>query len=84
MSVPTSPRRRASDHHVHPEYWTESDQHRFEDRVSAELRAIRSDLRGTNIEVRQLTLRLTLMLGAIAIIGFLLPIFAPVVTDVLR
>lgn len=85
---PDAPRRRATDHHVHPEYWTEVEQHRFEDRVSRELRGIRQDLRadiqGTQAEVRQLATRLLLMLGAIALLGFLIPIVAPILIESLR
>jgi hypothetical protein len=55
---------------VHPEYWTEADHNRFEDRVSLELHHVKQ-------EVRSLSNRLTYMLGAVAILAFLLPMFAP-------
>lgn len=56
--------------HLHPEYWTEVDQHRFEDRLSQELNALRG-------EVREAGARLTYLLGGLAVVVFLLPLVAP-------
>ena len=70
MVDPGAPRRRASDQHVHPEYWTESDQFRFEDRIGREIHALREEVRG-------IATRLTMMLGALALLAFLLPLIAP-------
>lgn len=58
--------------HHHPEYWTERDHDRFEDRVTRELSKLRSD-------VERLSARVTLLLGAIAVIAFILPILAPLI-----
>lgn len=69
----TGPRRRASDH-LHPEYWTEGDHYRFEDRVSKELEKLR-------VDVEKLSLRITLMLGGLGILAFLIPILAPFIRD---
>lgn len=69
--MPTgAPRRRATDHHVHTEYWTEADQYRFEDRISREIHGLREEVRG-------IAARLTMMLGALALLAFLLPLIAP-------
>ena len=65
-----TPRRRASDHHYHPEYWTEADHYRFEDRISKEIHDLRS-------EVREWAQRLTLILGGLSLMFFLLPLLAP-------
>ena len=65
----TGPQRRVTDH-FHPEYWTEADHHRFEDRVSKELQQMRA-------EIRELARNVLLMLGALALLGFPIPIFAP-------
>ena len=63
------PQRRASDH-VHLEYWEESQQHRYEDRMAAELQNIRS-------EVKKLADRILLLMGALGLLAFVLPIAAP-------
>lgn len=70
MATTGAPRRRATDHHLHPEYWTEQDQYRFEDRIGKEIHGLRE-------EVRQIASRLTMMLGALALMAFLLPLIAP-------
>jgi hypothetical protein len=59
---PRSPQRRVTDH-WHPEYWTESDHFRFEDRVSKEIHALRE-------EVKVLGSRLALGMGGLAVIVF--------------
>ena len=64
---------RRVDDHVHPQYWGAEDHHRFESRMAKELERLRED-------VEQLTMRLTLMLGAIAILAFIIPILAPFLT----
>ena len=69
-----APRRRASDQHVHPEYWTEHDQIRFEDRIVREMEGIRA-------EVKALTGRMTLLLGGLVLLAFLLPLVAPFIRD---
>lgn len=61
--------RRAGDH-VHPEYWTEADQERYERRVAQEVHGLRG-------EVKQLADRVLMMLGAIGLLAFLLPLAAP-------
>ena len=63
------PQRRASDH-VHLEYWEESQQHRYEDRMASELQQIRS-------EVKKLADRILLLMGALGLLAFVLPIAAP-------
>lgn len=69
-----APRRRAADQHFHPEYWTETDQHRFEDRMVKEMEGIRE-------EVRLLSQRMTLLLGGLVLLAFLLPLIAPFIRD---
>lgn len=68
MSV-GGPRRRASDH-VHTEYWTEIEQHRYEDKITDELKGLRR-------EVKALSDRLLMVIGALALLAFTLPIIAP-------
>src|SRR6185503_15864074 len=41
MATGGRPQRRSTDHY-HPEYWEESEQHRYEDRIATELYAIRA------------------------------------------
>lgn len=65
--------RRASDH-VHPDYWTEVDQHRYEDRMTDELRNIRR-------EVKSLGDRVLMMMGAIALLAFAVPLLAPFIRN---
>jgi len=65
----TGPQRRITDH-FHDEYWKETDQHRFEDRIA-------SEVNGVKREVRSLNNRITLLMGAIGLLAFLLPLLAP-------
>lgn len=71
-----APRRRVTDH-VHPDYWTEADQHRFEDRIANELKGIREDL-------EKVTTRVLIMFGGLILLAFLLTFIAPFVRDWLR
>jgi hypothetical protein len=75
MAGDQGPQRRITDHY-HPDYWTRSEQHRHEDRMSREVE---------NLEqaVRMLANRVTLMLGALALIGFLIPIVVPFIRSFL-
>jgi len=70
----SGPLRRIDDHH-HQEYWEEGQQHRFEDRLSEELKGIRG-------EVKSMNNRLTLLTGALALIAFMLPLIAPFVRSI--
>lgn len=75
----TNPQRRISDHY-HPEfasYWSKADQHRYEDQTDTELRAIREEL-------QKLRAQITLMLGAIGLVVFLLPVVAPFIRSLLN
>ena len=65
------PRSVVSDH-THPETWTKDDHYRFEARVTAELEKVEQ-------AVARLTTRVTLMLGALTLVAFLLPVIAPFV-----
>lgn len=65
------PQRRITDH-IHPDYWTESEQHRFEDRVAGELNQIRG-------EVHRIGNRLTLLLGGLTVVVFLVNVVATVI-----
>ena len=62
--------RRASDTHLHPDYWGRADQHRYEDRIKDELQDL-------NKAVDRLTQRVTMLLGGIALLVFVLPIVSP-------
>ena len=70
------PQRRVTDH-AHPEYWEESQQHRYEDRIAAELQGIKQ-------EVSRLATRITMLMGAVAVLAFLLPLIAPFIRDFLN
>jgi len=61
---------RTGDDHVHPDAWSKADHNRFEDRMNDELEKIEK-------AVGALTLRVTLMLGALMFIATLLPIISP-------
>ena len=63
------PQRRITDH-WHPDYWTRPEQMRHEDRMTKEVESLEQ-------AVRLLANRVTLMLGALALIGFLIPIVVP-------
>lgn len=56
--------------HVHVEQWTKDEHYRFEDRMNDEL---------TKIEraIESLTVRVTLMIGALTLVAVLLPVIAP-------
>jgi len=60
--------RRIDDHDL----WTKADHNRYEDRIALELHALRED-------VGRLTLRVTLMIGGVGVLGFILPLIAPFV-----
>jgi hypothetical protein len=61
---------RGPSNHYHPDLWTEVQQHRYEDRVQSELRDLKQ-------AVDKLTVRVTMLLGAIALLVFILPVAAP-------
>ena len=65
----TGPRRRADDH-VHPEYWLAEDHHRFDSGIKEELKEIRR-------EMDAIATRLTLLLGGLGILAFLVPLISP-------
>lgn len=56
--------------HYHPEHWTQDQQHRYEDRVGREMEKLEA-------AVDRLTNRVTLLMGAIGLLVFILPIAAP-------
>lgn len=68
---------RLPDDHVHPDSWSKSDHHRFEDRMNDEL---------TKIEhaIASLTTRVTLMIGGLTLVAILLPVLAPFVRALLN
>jgi hypothetical protein len=57
--------------HVHVEYWTEEDHHRFENRVSTELKELRS-------EVHALGQRMGWLLGGLGVVIFIVNIIATI------
>lgn len=65
------PQRRADDH-AHPELWPRDEHYRYEDRMHKEFE---------NLEkaVDSLKTRITLMMGGLMLIAFLLPVIAPFV-----
>jgi hypothetical protein len=56
--------------HNHPDSWTRVEQYRFEDRMSAELKVL-------NEQVRTLIVRMSIFMGAILLLSFLLPLMLP-------
>lgn len=63
------PRRRVTDH-FHQEAWTRTEQHRYEDRITDELKEIGQKLDGFGT-------RLTYLFGGLAVLAFILPLVAP-------
>lgn len=56
--------------HTHHELWSKADHERFEDKLEDRLERMDDDIKG-------LGNRITLLLGALGLIAFLLPIIAP-------
>lgn len=69
------------DRHGHPEYWTEAEQHRYEDRVARELRDLSHQANGRmdrlSAQLDALSRQLLMMMGGLILLAFLLPIVAP-------
>ena len=81
--MPGAPQRRATDNHVHMDAWTRAEQHRFEDRMANELKDVSEEIGGVRDEVRSLNNRMTMLLGGLAILAFLLPIAAPFIRSLI-
>lgn len=60
------PRRRTNDH-LHPEYWTENDHIRFEDRVAKEIHDLRSELKVVGQRITALFAGLAVLIAVINI-----------------
>lgn len=69
------PQRRVTDHH-HPDSWTRAEQHRYEDRIADELKELGAKMEGFSN-------RLTLILGGLAVLAFVLPLVAPFIRQAL-
>ena len=67
---------RGPGNHYHPDLWSRDAQHRYEDRMASEIQALER-------AVEKLTQRVTLLMGAIGLIVFILPIAAPFIRGVL-
>ena len=67
---------RGPGNHYHPELWTRDAQHRYEDRVG-------NDLKDLEKAVTQLTNRVTMLMGGIALAIFVIPIVAPFIRGML-
>lgn len=63
---------RDGEDHVHPELWRKDDHYRYEDRMHKEFDSLER-------AVDSLKTRITLMLGALMLVAFLLPVIAPFV-----
>ena len=70
---------RRADDHVHSEYWTTDSHHRYESRTANEMERLRIEVEKVEVKVGELTTRITLMLGGLGLIAFLLPIISPFV-----
>jgi len=56
--------------HYHPELWAVDQQHRYEDRIKDELESLER-------AVDRLTQRVTMLLGGIGLLVFVIPIVSP-------
>lgn len=56
--------------HYHPDLWTVDQQHRYEDRTKEELQKLEQ-------AVDRLTQRVTMLLGGIGLLVFVIPIVSP-------
>jgi len=56
--------------HYHPDLWTVDQQHRYEDRTKAELEKLEQ-------AIDRLTQRVTMLLGGIGLLVFVIPIVSP-------
>ena len=56
--------------HYHPELWSVDQQHRYEDRIKGELEKLEA-------AVDRLTQRVTMLLGGIGLLVFVIPIVSP-------
>lgn len=75
------PQRRVTDH-VHPEYWTTQSHDRFEDRLTREVRQIREDLEELTDRFVVWSMRLAILLGVLAFLGFAVTLLAPFLREV--
>jgi hypothetical protein len=67
---------RGPGNHYHPEYWSVAQHDRYEDRVTSEIRDLEA-------AVDKLTHRITLMLGGLGLLVFVLPVVAPFIRGML-
>lgn len=70
------PQRRPTDHY-HPDMWTRAEQYRHEEMMGREIAQL-------EVEVARLKGRLTLMLGGLGLLAFVLPILAPIMWQLLN
>lgn len=61
---------RGPGNHFHPDLWTRDAQHRYEDRTGSEIHELRQS-------VERLTNRVTMLMGALGLLVFIIPIAAP-------
>jgi hypothetical protein len=71
----TGPHRRVTDH-WHIEYQTHDAQAKYEAMIRQQLEDMRDD-------IKTMSTRITLMLGGLGLVAFLLPILAPFLRDLL-
>jgi hypothetical protein len=69
------PQRRITDHY-HPDLWSVDQQHRHEDALTEELKEIRT-------EMRSLSNRMLMLIGALGLIAFAVPVVAPFVRSLI-
>lgn len=62
--------RRIGQDHDHPDYWRRDAQYRYEDRMANELREL-------NAAIDRLTTRITLIMGGVIVISFVLSLAVP-------
>ena len=68
---------------MHPEYWEESQQHRYEDRTSSELRQIREEMSHMRTDLKETANRVLMLFVGVGILAFVIPIVAPFIRQLL-
>ena len=78
-----SAQRRVGDDHIHPEYWTESDHNRFEDRLHKDMQDIKLEVKEQGGAFREELKGLSRIQGALALAAILGPIAVVIALRVL-
>lgn len=74
----SQPSRRVGDDHIHPDYWTESDHWRFEERLHHDMTGIRKEVADQGAGFRAELKGLSRIQGALALAALVGPILVVV------